>query len=87
MNEIAQFEVPCHYRNGHMYCSSGHIYVMEPGNEMASLAMMEDGPVKCPACTGVGYILTPSGKQLVEMVWRHMERRVADLVQDIKPLE
>jgi hypothetical protein len=87
MNEISQFEVPCSYRSGGMYCSSGHIYVMEPGGEIAVLAKMEDGPVRCLRCEGVGYILTPMGKQLIEMMWRHMERRVADLVEEIKPME
>ncbi len=87
MNEIPQFEVPCHYHEGKMYCSDGHLYVMEPDNQMASLATMEDGPVRCPACNGLGYILTPAGQQLVDMVWRHLERRVADLVQEIKPLD
>lgn len=86
MNEIAQFETPCRYREGGMYCSNGHIYVMEPGNQMATLAMMEDGPVKCAKCNGVGYILTPMGEQLVTMVWRHVERRVVDLIEEMKPL-
>ena len=87
MNEISQFESPCHYRAEKMYCSNGHLYVMEPDNQMATLATMDDGPVKCPACNGVGYILTPAGSQLIEMIWRHLERRVTDQILSLKPLD
>jgi hypothetical protein len=73
MNAITEFEVRCCYRSGFMYCSSGYLYVMEPGNEMAALASLErDSPVQCPACKGVGYILTPAGKQLIDMLHRHL---------------
>lgn len=72
MNEITQFETPCHYRSGAMYCSSGFLYVMEPEGDMATLAILDRNlPVKCPACHGVGYILLPAGKQLIEMLRRH----------------
>lgn len=70
-----------------MYCSHGHIYVMEPDNQMASLALFEDTPLTCPACKGMGYILTPAGKQLIDMVWRHLERPITGLIQEIKPLD
>jgi hypothetical protein len=73
MNEISQFEVPCRYREEGMYCSDGHIYVMEPGSSMASLGKFGCGgdPVPCPACGGTGFVLTPAGKQLVEMMKRY----------------
>lgn len=87
MNEIGQFESPCHYHDGRMHCTSGYLYVMEPGNEMATLATMEGGALRCPACNGLGYILTPAGIQLIEMIWRHLERRVVDLIRDINPLD
>jgi hypothetical protein len=87
VNEIAQYEIPCRYRDGNMYCSSGHIYVMEPESTMAALALMEEAPLKCPCCKGSGHILTTEGEQLVEMMWRHLERRIADLIQEIKPLD
>lgn len=77
MNEISQFESPCHYQDGDMYCSNGNIYIFEPGRQMASLAVLKSGSqvestIKCPACKGRGYVLTPAGQQLVEMVWRHI---------------
>lgn len=84
MNEIAQFECPCHYHDGRMYCTSGHLYVMEPGNQMATLATMEGVPLKCPACKGIGFILTPAGIQLIHMIWRHLEPPVAQLIEDLK---
>lgn len=87
MNEIQQFESPCHYRLDGMYCSSGHLYIMEPGNEMAKLATMEEVPMRCPACNGLGFILSPAGVQLVDMIWRHLERRVVDLVNELRPLD
>ncbi len=80
MNEIPQFEVICRYREGNMYCSGGFVYAFEPGNEMAMLGEVEGEPMKCPRCGGIGRILTPAGKQLVEMVWRHLEARVAELI-------
>jgi len=85
MNEISQFEVACKYRDGKMYCSGGHLYVLEPDNSMATLAVMDDGPIRCPACDGKGYILTPAGEQLIDMIWRHTERRVTDLVHELRP--
>jgi hypothetical protein len=87
MNEISQFEVPCHYHEGKMYCSLGWLYVMEPDNQMATLAIMDEVPLKCPACNGVGYILLPAGEQLIEMIWRHLEKRVTDQILTIKPLD
>jgi hypothetical protein len=87
MNEIAQFESVCHYRSNGMYCSHGWLYVMEPGNEMAKLATLEEIPLRCPACKAPGYILTPAGTQLIEMIWRHLERRIVDAINEIKPLD
>lgn len=87
MNEISEFEVTCKYRDGKMYCSHGHLYVLEPDNSMATLATMDDAPIRCPACNGIGYILTPTGQQLIEMIWRHTERRVVETIQEIKPLD
>jgi len=83
MNEISRFEVKCSYREGSMYCHNGHIYVFEPGNEMAALAVEDGVVVKCPKCKGLSHIPTPAGEQLVAMVWRHLECRVADLIEKV----
>jgi hypothetical protein len=87
MNEIGQFESPCRYRDGSMYCSNGHIYVMQPNSDMAVLATMDGAAVKCPACKGIGYILTPAGIQLVQMMWRHLEHPMTELILELRPDE
>lgn len=84
MNEIAQFEIQCSYREEGLYCSNGVLYAFEPGNQMASLAKFDDEVVKCPRCKGLGKILTLAGEQIVEMVWRHLEPRVIETIEAMK---
>ncbi len=88
MNEITQFEVPCHHRSEGMFCWQGNLYVIPfhdevwPAEERADLAILEGSPVKCPACKGLGYILTLVGQQLVGMLWRHLEPKIVELIQE-----
>lgn len=82
MNEIPQFESPCRYRDGEMYCSHGVIYVFEPGREMATVAMMDSQVLRCPACKGEGHVLTPAGEQLIDMIWRWIEPKIEELLEN-----
>ena len=85
MNEIPQFETRCNYRADGMYCWRGNLYIIRLDNEeRADPATVEGVPVKCPACKGKDYILTPAGKELVEMLWRHLEPKIVELIDEFR---
>jgi len=88
VNEIPQFETRCTYRSEKMYCWRGNLYVARADDDEAAdradPATVEGVPVKCPACKGKDYILTPAGKELVEMLWRHLEPRIVELIDEFR---
>ena len=44
--------------------------------------------VDCDVCEGVGYVITPAGKQLIDFLFRHIELdELLRLVDRIKSLE
>lgn len=96
MNEIGQFEVFCMYRSDAAHCENGELHTNTLGRvtwdninfyDAYPVVLLEGLPVKCPACHGQGFILTKSGEQLIEMLWRHLEPRVVAAIHDLKPLD
>jgi hypothetical protein len=94
VNAIAEYEVKCRYAETGIGCFRGHLYQLGPANPEdpnrpphgeAIMVLVEGEYVKCPCCNGTGLILTPAGTQLVEVLWRHIEPKVVDLIHQFGP--
>ncbi len=79
MNLISEFETPCRFYDSSGYCDHGVLY----DARTQEMCRLEGTPIYCHACDGTGYILTKVGEQLMDMIWRRLERKVYDAVREV----
>lgn len=88
MNAIAEYEVRCSFRMEGYECLNGHLVVSPISEKTLKIDLPTDiagHVIKCPCCNGTQYVLTPAGAQLVSALWRHLEPKVVDLIEQMRP--
>jgi hypothetical protein len=79
-NLISELETPCRWFGMGKCCVEGVLY----DASTKQMATLEGSPVFCPACGGNGHILSKAGEQLVEMIWRRLQRKVFEIVTKVQ---